>query len=258
MDIGTTKKIYGIRQKVQRDKQKETILQYEMEVNYTKLDLGWRFELFRKNMFINGKGIATIMDRMAYDLGQVVYPLLIEKAGNKNTIKSREETIKRYTEVKNKITQSYKGETVESYLKSMEQTLNDPVLFAESVQKSLFLSLFIESCTVSRTLGENTQKKISLSLGEDKRRSVFNVEEETSKAYTPYGTVMVMQRGEIFGDTEDTKEVEDEYSGNVDIRYQLYKDSGFLHSIIGRGDMYSKHKGKRSFSLEAYHLAERD
>ncbi|MBC9795244.1 hypothetical protein [Sinomicrobium weinanense] len=262
MVLENIKKAYGVRQKIQRDKQKETTLQFEMEISYTKLDVGWQFVLHRKNMFVNSGGIQTTMERMAYDLGQVIYPLIIEKTGSKNIIKSRERSLKQYDEVKQRVMESYSGDVVEKYLQYMEKTLNDPALFARSVQKKLFVSLFMESCAINRTLGEVVQRKIYLPVKKDKALATFNVSQVAEKDHTPYGTLRVTQKGEMVAGEEQQDDLlqinEGRSTGNIEIQYQWYKDTGILHSVVGRGELYSERRGKRSFSMEAYHLAERD
>lgn len=123
------------------DKQNE--LKCDVSVHWLKFqnDLHY-FEIDRiSKMYINEVEANEIADLLAYKTSKVLYPLQIsvDKYGEFNAVESLEVFKQRWNPIKEDIYKEFEGEVVDTYIKKIEQTIEEPEIITLLINNDFFL-----------------------------------------------------------------------------------------------------------------------
>lgn len=270
------KRVYGITVEFNPEDKRKQIIRYEIEVlaqkNYKNNT--WVFQFDRRNVFINMKKPDTITDKLAYECGQVIYPLLVEVNGNwsKRIVKSRGLSKERLKELEVKTRMNYRSEIIDKYFEKAWETLNDKNKFVRAVEQNLFLSFFFAPLYVRYNMITNiAETEIQIPIIPFCKPVLYKTKQKVMPNYTRFNTITVIQDGKVsdertekdfinkFDDAVFTGKGQSKQAhGKLQAKYELSKDTRVLHSLTAKGSIDLPEKQGRSFELQAYYLSERD
>ncbi len=270
------KRVYGITVEFNQDGKEKQVIRYELEVlaEKNKKTKRWLFQFDRRNMFINMKKPDTIAEKLAYECGQVMYPLQIEVTGNwsKRIVKSRSLAKEQLKELEENTRAIYNSGIIDSYFEKAWETLDDTNKYIRAVEQNLFLSFFFAPLYERYNMLENiAETEMQLPIIPFCKPVLYDTVQKVMPNYTRYNTITVIQDGEIRdGRTEKDflnrfdepvfigKGQSKKTKGKLQAKYELNMDTRVLHSLTAKGSIDLPKKQGRSFELQAYYLSERN
>ena len=270
------KRVYGITVEFEQEGKEKQVVRYEIEVlaQKNKKNKTWLFQFDRRNVFVNMKKPDTIADKLGYECGQVMYPLLIEVTGNwtKRTVKSRGLAQEKLKKLEEKTKMSYQSEIIDKYFEKAWETLNDTTKFIRAIEQDLLLSFFFAPLYERYNMVTNTaETQMQIPILPFCKPVLYDIKQKVMPNYTRFNTVTVIQDGKLsdertemdflnrFDDAVFTgKGQSQKTEGKLQAKYELSMDTRVLHSLTAKGNIALPKKQARSFELQAYYLSERD
>lgn len=269
-------RVYGITIEFDTDGGAKRSMRFEMEV-LAKKDTereSWLYQFDRRNLFLNGKRPDTIADRLAFDGGQVLYPLQIEITDNWTTkiIKSRALAIEKLEKLEKITKQVYQSEYIDTYFTNMAETLGDSEKYVKAVEQNLFLSFFFAPLyEIYHVVYDTTETMMQIPIVPFCRPIEYSLEQKVMPKYTRFNTITVTQKGTLT-DKRTVRDIAHRFDGPVftgkgqskkptgrfAAKYELHKDTRVIQSVTSEADIDLGEGRSRSFSLQAYYLPERD
>lgn len=253
----------------------KTKVHYETEVSLSPdPDEGFRFLINRKQVYINNHAPDLMIDKLADDLGKVLYPLVIrsDEQGNMIGLINRTELIARWNQRKEKITQYYKGHLVDLAVAAMESALEHEKSVIQRLKEDWFFSLFFSGIYGLRTYDFREGTLVKLPMIPYSPLLRYAVTREITKQHTESKCLIVDCKGQL----EEHRSAEDillknpvpiyqaihghatQAEGAVKITYQLYHEDFGIRSITGECSFKDPQVGWQYIAFEVYHLSEKD
>jgi len=270
------KRVYGVNIEFNEEGKEKQSLRFELEVLAKKNDENktWLFQFDRRNVFINLKKPDTIADKLAYECGQVIYPLQIEVTNNwsKRTIKSRPLAIEQLKKLEEKIKMTYKSSHIDTYFLKTWETINNPASFVKAVEQNMFLSFFFAPLYQQyNTLTNIVENTLPIPIIPFCKAISYNVKQKVLPKYTRFNTITVVQKG-IIEDKRSIKDLENKFDdpifkkeseadnllGELNAKYELHKETRVIQSLTVDASIKLKDNKTKSFNMQVYYLSERD
>lgn len=212
------------------------------------------FEIDRKQVYVNGTAPDFIIDKLADDLGKVLYPMTVSvnDEGFLKSIENRTAIQKRWIELKESITQYYTGEIAIAAIKKLEATINSDILLFRSLQNDWFLSLFFSGIYSLKSFDFRSPTLIRLPLIAYKPLVDYWITREITQQHTENKSLTITCKGSI-----KAAPASHENSSNLLLNYDLYHKDFSISSITGRVSLNTDENNKH-IDIEIFHLKERD
>ncbi|MGY0040475.1 hypothetical protein [Pedobacter sp. NJ-S-72] len=118
---------------------------YEIEVSWIRElnEASFLFELDKKQVYINNKAPDKIVDKLAEEMGKILYPLQIvtNKYGFLTGIANIGVVRERWLVQKKSIVQRYEGKISDDAIAAMDSSLSDLGGLIETIKKDWFIAL---------------------------------------------------------------------------------------------------------------------
>ncbi len=270
------KRVYGITIEFNQEGKEKQILRYELEVlaRKNKDKKSWLFQFDRRNVFINMKRPDTIAEKLAYECGQVMYPMQIEVSTNwsKRVVKSRSLAKEKLKALEARTREMYNSGIVDKYFGKAWETLNDKNKYLRAVEQNLFLPFFFAPLYERYNMLENiAETEMRLPIIPFCKPALYSSTQKVLPNYTRFNTITVVQDGEL-SDQRTEKDFINAFDdpvfigkgqskkakGKIQAKFELHRDTRVLHSLTAKGSIDLPKKKGRSFELQAYYLSERD
>ncbi|KAA1245322.1 hypothetical protein [Aquimarina sp. RZ0] len=129
------------------DHQSRTELRYKLTIKFIgKVDeFTNSFRITRlPEFYINDQAPQDFLDKLAYEVSNVIYPLEIEtlRNGQIHSINNHNDVVSRWNITKKRLSKNYKGLLVDKYIKLTDYTLRSPEVFFDKISKDWFLQLY--------------------------------------------------------------------------------------------------------------------
>ena len=190
---------YGVRQ-VFNTAGAETVLKYEMEINYKKtIAEGLRvFELNRfDQLYINNELPDSIADELAFRTGQVFYPLqvLVDFAGTYVSVFNLEEIRERWSLLKKELLEYFVGEEVEAYFDYQENVLKDQGKINDVFGKDLLIRVYFAGLYQNYLAEKELNSLLHFPLAGHAAPVVFSVKQTLKPYYNASGQLEIFHEG---------------------------------------------------------------
>ncbi|WP_394749148.1 hypothetical protein [Spongiimicrobium salis] len=270
------RRVYGVTIVFDQDGKEQQHIRFEIEVlvkkdNATK---NWLFQFDRRNVFINRKKPSGVAEKLAYECGQVLYPLQIEVSGNEaeKIIKSRHFAIKQLKMLRKKTSMTQKSVVVDNYFAKAWDTLKEPSSYVKAIEQNIFLSFFFAPIYGRYNVLSNSKNStMNIPMIPFCKGVAYSVQQKVNPQYSSFNTITVLQEGEltdqrtqkdfihrldepIFIGKEQSKKTE----GQMTAKYELDTDTRVIRSIHAKSSIVLPNNQGRSFEFQAYYLPERN
>jgi len=220
-------------------------VKYEIKVTYVKTLVDEQLRIFKlerlSSVYINDTEPDTIADQLAYETGQVFYPLVIKVGldGSFEGIYNHDEIKGRWPQIKNKVQEYFVGEECEKYLLHTEQMLQDAFTLDICFQNDWFIKTFFSSIYKSYGPDRKIKQSKNFSLVQDAVPHTFEVEETLEQYLNHYGAIEIHHNGDCEIISKDKSSSEgDQYIPSINAKYNadivLENDTKAIDSIIAQ------------------------
>jgi hypothetical protein len=141
-----TSKLFEVRQQQFTNGFLEKTLQYEMKVALlgTSNSTDFGYEIDRQNLLIDNVEPNTVFEQLAYECGQIIFPLRfsIDKSGTIKQLYEYTKLIKRWNDIKERLLTYYEGDMAVNYILRMDHNLNHIETTKELLRNQLFIFFY--------------------------------------------------------------------------------------------------------------------
>lgn len=178
----------------------ETSLKYEVMVSYVKTitETTRIFKIERvSSVYVNDIVPDTTADELAYEVGKVFYPLMIEVGfdGKFQAVHNYKEILGRWPAVKDNVLSYFTGEETGNYLKLMEETLYDESEINECFRNDLFISSYFNSIYKSYTKAYQIEEEMSFPVAVRTRSVEFLTTQRVDQDLNDYDAIEIHHEG---------------------------------------------------------------
>ncbi|WP_282057202.1 hypothetical protein [Maribacter luteus] len=270
------RRVYGVTIDFEKTGDSKQSLRFEIEVIAKKNNKNntWLFQFDRRHLFINGKKPDTIADKLAFECGQIIYPLQIQVPGDWSTkiIKSRPLAIEQLNTLENEIKILYKSSFLDTYFSKTWDTVNNPDKYLRAVEQNLFLSFFFAPLYRQyNALKDSATTIMNIPIVPFCRPIEYTLKQKVLPKYTRFNTITITQQGKIT-DSRTQKDISHKLNepvftgkgqskkleGELIAKYELHKETNVLHSLTAEADINLEKDKKLAFQIQAYYLVNRD
>ncbi|WP_276166936.1 hypothetical protein [Zobellia alginiliquefaciens] len=270
------RRVYGVTIDFEKTGEPRQTLRFEIEVLAKKVKEknSWMFQFDRRHLYINEENPDTISEKLAFECGQIIYPLQIQVSSNWATkvIKSRPLAIKQLNTLENETKLLYKSSMIDRYFSKAYDSVNHPEKYLRAVEQNLFLSFFFAPLYQQYNRLTNSATTImNIPIVPFCSPIEYTLEQKVSPKYTRFNTITVTQQGKIT-DSRTQKDISHKLNepvftgkgqskkleGELIAKYELHKETNVLHSLTAEADINLEKDKKLAFQIQAYYLVNRD
>lgn len=240
-----------------------TTVKYELMVTYIKTLVEEEVRVFSLErlspVYINDLEPESTIDQLAFETGQVFYPLQVKVGfdGAFIGIFNHDEIKKRWIKTKEEVMDYFTGEETEKYLTQTEQMINDGFALDICFQNDWFINTFFAPIYKSYSAEREIKSIRHFSLSPNDTPESFNVIEKIDPFLNHYNAIEIHHKGKI--DRTELNLLEDGENGegdSVEADYEadivLQKDTKSIESIVANwnwNDGQQKSIGLRIFNM---------
>ncbi|MBL4746275.1 MAG: hypothetical protein JKY08_07890 [Flavobacteriaceae bacterium] len=263
------KRTYGVVLNLS-EKGEKCKVHYECEVVFLKKDIYncFYFSIHKKQIYINEKLPDIVFDELASQCGRTIYPIevKISSYGVLMDITNHEEIKERWSNKKKTLAKYYKGKEVTTLFEKMDVTIASYTKLMTVLKKEWFIVLFFSP--IHAGYG---RPKSSIDLMLDmlpyKLPIKYNVTQCVTENEIEIGGLMYRQKGNcvdirdeidiLKGNFFTTGNVAQLAKGELDISYEIYKDSPVFDRILGSCSLKLPSGYVKKIEIEIYNLVEK-
>lgn len=204
----------------------------DIQANIDEKDGNYNFIITRSNVLLNGKPVSKLMDRIMYEIGNSLYPLVI-KASNRSEIidiLNFDEIKVRWTRCGNYFIKKYPSYQLDHYISMSEKNLISKEDFIISLYQDTFTNIYFRN--IYTPPGKNEAGLIKWQNFPEK---------EMNQSYLYQMEIIdkdeILLSGEIM-------QIVPEHNGTFNMEYKTGKYGEILHTT---GKVESNYKGKLYF-----------
>ncbi|WP_118975052.1 hypothetical protein [Taibaiella koreensis] len=252
----------------------KTRIHYETEVSLWPGEEGFLFQVDRRQVYINDHAPDLIIDKLADDLGKVLYPLRLhtDHQGKLLGIANGEALRQRWQQQKDLLLQYYKGDLVDKAILEMDQVLKQEKSILLRLKDDWFYSLFFSGIYGLRAYDFREKTIMALPVIPFGPPLQYAVTREITEQHTETKCLVIECKGSL----EEQRSAEDialkhqipvyklmngkatEAEGEVKIAYRLYHKDFSIRSVTGESSFKDPDQGWRNVRFELYHLPDKD
>ena len=265
---------YGIIFRVKQNGQEQKI-HYEVEVicgGYIS-NGDFRFQISKRQVFINNKAPELLLDIMADRCGKIIYPLkiLVGKQGNFKDIVNGAEIRERWEHLRPELAQYYTGNIADGMLRGMDAALVSDLKLSNIIEQDwLFKMLFPPLSGAYQN--HKTTADINLPVIPYKLPLKYTLQLCADAVYTESGLIRIEAEGRCTDDRSlqevlqgspvalqhNDEAAKGKSEGKLSITYKVYPHNGTLYSATGGCSIQLNSGIKKIIEMEMYQLGKRD
>jgi len=269
LDFNKFNKHYGINLKIKQDQKEEQNLSFEFKIKSKIVTKNTSIlNIDRINLKINDEKPNHSTDELAYKCGKVIYPIEVLVTNNFELLKvlNHEAILTKWIKTKKEILKEDTNKSIIWYIEQMEKSIIEKELIIKTLKKDYFLAaLFAPIYTDYAPLYNFTDVSVKVPLIPFTKSINFSVKQKVKKVYTTYNTITVEQKGEI-DDGRSAYEIVthkefginngEKAKGDINVTYQIEKESKVINSIIGNYSINLPYNESRFVELRAFDIKE--
>lgn len=254
----------------------ELSIHYEITLSKVEAvgDGNFHFTLNKRQVYINNKAPELIADKLAEDLGKVIYPLILEidKEGYIHSVFNADEIKSRWREERTTIERYYQGRIAKEALESMEIMVSDPARLSAGIQNDWFMALFFSGIYGLKAYDFREYTDLKLPMIPYATPVNYKITREITEQHTDSKCLVI----ECHGTIAEQRSLEDillknpapvfrsiygnskEADGKVELKYRLYHNDFSVRAITGKSNIATQEKTEQNVIFEIYHLQEKD
>ncbi|WP_300598691.1 hypothetical protein [Niabella sp.] len=247
---------------------------YEMDVAQlgSMEQEGYLFLLNRKQVYVNNQAPHLLADRLADEMGAILYPLLlmVDLEGAFKRVVNTEEVLDRWKKKKEEITRYYKGAIVEQAMTQMDLVLNHDHELNQAIRSDWFFAVFFARILGKRAFSYKQELDLQFPLVAYGPMVNYRVLGHFDKKEVAEKTFAIQYKGNVC----EERSVNDilqkrpvpleramgypgtEAKGSAVLNYLIYKKDYSIRSVWGTVTLQSDPEQKVKF--ETYHQDTRD
>lgn len=232
-------KDYGVAQTILVNNEEQVRVHYEIKI--TKQ--GSRVMMARQSVYINDKKPDIIVEQLADEIGNILFPLeiIFDGQGELDSILNQQQILDKWLKLKPKLQQYYQGDEAESLLESVQNRIRSRSKLLQDIQSDLFFQMYFllfrkqdKSFKREFDFGEQGMFPMDIVLSVDEKAS------DTEKT-------MIKVKGEMLNDSSS------QLTGYLDFIYKINPQNHSIFSIFGEVNINTP-KQQKTMKLECYEL----
>ncbi|MBW1296750.1 hypothetical protein [Aquimarina litoralis] len=235
------------------DQKSKTELRYKLTIQFLGKtdDFTNSFRISRlPEFYLDDKVPEDFLDKLAYEVSNVIYPLEIEtlRNGQIHTILNHDEVVSRWNQTKKKLQKKYKGPLVDKYINLTDKSLRSEDVFYDKMSKDWFLQLYFAPLYNLYNDGFSFEHSISYPIAGKALAVHYNTKFKVEDLKKEMSEDIIIK---ISGDIDDERcaldienELDDPYyakinpeekklKGTCDLTYLLDKKTGIVEGYEG-------------------------
>ncbi len=212
------------------------------------------FEIDRQQVYVNDKAPDLLIDKLADDLGKILYPLnvVVNKEGFIIAISNLRDIQQRLEKEKERLHQYYIGEIAAAALSKTERIIANEKLLMNSLKNDWFLSVYFSGIYGLKAFDFRMWNTLTLPVFPYKPLTVFKIKREITEQHTEDKSFTIVYSGEV--ERFDQKE----NLGALLLKYDLSHKDFLINAITGYVSLTTEMQTEKRIDIEIFHLREKD
>ncbi len=188
-------------------------------------------EFFKYNFFINKKQPSLIIDQIADEINDALYPIIlhIDKRAELLSVENLDEIKERWTRKKSKLKLEYQGRIVDKIFQQVDNRINHKVNFELSLEKDVFISTFLSNLFGSYSTNLKSERGLLLPLSPGSSSFLIKGTYKLKRDITTYNTIFVEFEGTRSFNYQELKIFNKNPDAKIDINtkadFDLHQDT---------------------------------
>jgi hypothetical protein len=212
------------------------------------------FEIDRQQVYVNDKAPDLLIDKLADDLGKILYPLkvVVNTEGFVIAISNLKDIQQRFEKEKEALHQYYIGEIATAALNKTERIIANEKLLLDSLKNDWFLAVYFSGIYGLKAFDFRIWSTLKLPVFPYKPLTVFKIKREITEQHTEDKSLTIVCSGEVerFDSNENV--------GEVLLKYDLYHKDFSINAITGYVSLTTEMQPEKRIDIEIFHLREKD